>query len=68
MVILLIAREIKNTLYKMSQYFPKTYNHLGRNVKVQLNLYNKNYTTKADLKNARIADISKLTAKSDLAS
>ena len=68
MVILLIVGEIKNTLHKMSQYFPKPHIHFGRNVEVQLNLHSQNYTTKTDLKNATILDIFKLTAKSDLAS
>ena len=39
MVILLIVGEIKNTLHKMSQYFPKPHIHFGRNVEVQLNLH-----------------------------
>ena len=39
MVILLIVGEIKNTLHKMSQYFPKPYIHFGRNFEAQLNLY-----------------------------
>ena len=60
MVILLIVGEIKNTLHKMSQYFPKPHIHFGRNVEVQLNLHSQ--------KNATILDIFKLTAKSDLAS
>ena len=42
MIILLIVRLIKKTLYKMCQYFPKPYR------KVDLS----NYPTKADLKNA----------------
>ena len=32
----------------MSQYFPKPYDHFGRNVKVGLDLFN--YATKSDLK------------------
>ena len=68
MIIILLVGEIKYTLHKMSQYFPKPYIHFGRNVEVQLNLYSQNYTTNTDLKNATIVDISKLTAKSDLPS
>ena len=68
MIIILLVGEIKCTLHKMSQYFPKPYIHFGRNVEVQLNLYSQNYTTNTDLKNATIVDISKLTAKSDLPS
>ena len=49
---------MKKTLHKMSQYFPKPYNHFGRNVKVELDF--PNYPTKSDLKEATLA------AKSDL--
>ena len=42
-------------LYKMSQYFPKSYDI-------------SNYSTKADLKGATVADTSNLAAKSYLAS
>ena len=40
----------------MSEHFPETKSSVGR-VKVELNL--SNYTTKADLKNATVADTSK---------
>ena len=39
MIIILLVGEIKYTLHKKSQYFPKPYIHFGRNVEVQLNLY-----------------------------
>ena len=41
---LLIVGLIKKSLYKMSQYFPKQFNHVGGNVKVKLDL--SNYATK----------------------
>ena len=66
MIIFLIVGSIKKTLYKMSQYFPKTYRSFGGNVKVELDL--SSYAAKTDLKNATGADASKLAAKSDLAS
>ena len=49
----------------MSQYLPKPYDHLGRDINVGADL--SNYATKADLKNATGTDTSKLAAKSDLA-
>ena len=49
----------------MIEYFPKP-KSLGANVKVELDL--SNYATKADLRNARGADMSNFTKKVDLAS
>ena len=65
MIVDLIARLMKKTLYKIRQYFPEPYNFFGRNVKVELDL--PNYATKVDLKNATGTDTSNLAAKSDLA-
>ena len=62
----LIVGLIKNTLYKMSQYFPKTYKPFGGDINVKFDL--SSYATKAYLKNAIVTDPSKLAAKSDLAS
>ena len=66
MIIYLIVELIKKTLYKMSQYFPKPYEPFKREINVKMDLFN--YATKTDLKKAIGIDISKLAAKSDLAS
>ena len=58
MIIFLVVKLIKNTLYKMSQYFPKPYRSFGGNVKVELDL--SSYATKTELKNAAGVDTSKL--------
>ena len=50
----------------MSQYFPKPYEPFGGDIIVKVDL--SNYATKALLKNASGIDMSKLAAKSDLAS
>ena len=49
MIILLIARLIKKTLYKMSQYFPKPYELFVGDINVKIHLWN--YATKDDIKN-----------------
>ena len=55
------------TLYKMSPYFPKQYEHSRRKIKVELDLFN--YAIqKTDLKGAAGVDTSELAAKSDLVS
>ena len=65
MIIHLIVRLIKKTLYKMSQYFfPKPYEPFGREINVKVDLYT--YAIKADLKNVTEVDPSKIAAKSDL--
>ena len=66
MIIPLIVRLIKKTLYKLSQYFPKPYRNFGGNINVKVDL--SSYATKADFKNATGVDTSKVAAKSDLAS
>ena len=48
MIILLIVGLIKNTLYKMSQYFPKPYEPFGGDINVKVNL--SNYATKDAIK------------------
>ena len=65
MIIHIIAVLIKNTLYKLSQYFLEPYSHFRRNVKVELNL--SNYATRFELKEATRIDTSELAAKADLA-
>ena len=50
----------------MSQYFTRPYEPFGGDINVNIDL--SNYATKADLKNAKEIDTSKLAAKSDLAS
>ena len=57
---------MKFSCVKMSQYFPKPYEPFGGDIHVKVDL--SNYATKADLKNAKWIDTSKLAAKSDLAS
>ena len=64
MTILLIVGLIKNTLYKMSQYFPP-YRNFGRNVKVELDF--STYARKAGLRNVKHV-ISNFAMKSNLAS
>ena len=51
---------------KISQYFPKSYEPVGGDINVKVDL--SNYATKSDLKNATEIDTSKLTAKSDVVS
>ena len=65
MIILLIARLMKRTLYKMSQYFPKQHNRFSGNVKIELDL--SNYATKTDLNGETGIDMSNLALKSNLA-
>ena len=43
-IIHLIAGLMKKTLYKLIQYFPKTYGHFGRDISVKVDL--SNYATK----------------------
>ena len=62
----LIAGLIKKTLYKMVQYFPKSYEPLGEDINVKVDL--SNYATKTYFKKPAGVDTSKLAAKSDLAS
>ena len=50
----------------MSQYFTRPYEPFGGDINVNIDL--SNYASKADLKNAKEIDTSKLAAKSDLAS
>ena len=47
-VIHLVVGLIKNTSYKMSQYFPKSYKSFGGNINIKVDL--SNYATKLDLK------------------
>ena len=65
MITHLIARLMKKTLYKMSQYFPKPYESFGGDVNVKVDLCN--YATKTDLKKATRTDTSNLALKSNLA-
>ena len=65
MIILLIVRSIKKTLYKMSQYFPKPYEKLNGDINVKIDL--SNYATKADIKNIAHVDTSSFALKTNLA-
>ena len=65
MIILLIARLIKKTLYKMSQYFPKPYEPFGGDINVKVDL--SNYATKTDIKNILHVDTSSFALKTNLA-
>ena len=67
----LIVRLIKKTLYKMIQYFPRSYEPFGGDTNVNGDL--SNYTRKknkkrTDLKKVAVVDTSNLAAKFDLAS
>ena len=50
----------------MSQYFPKPYEHFGRDINFKINL--SNYATKANLKRVSHVDVSSFALKSNLAS
>ena len=65
MIILLIARLIKKTLYKMSQYFPKPYEPFGGDINVTVDL--SNYATKDDIKNITHVDTSSFALKTNVA-
>ena len=54
MIILLIVRLIKKTLYKMSQYFPKPYESFDGDINVKIDL--SNYAKKDDIKNISHVD------------
>ena len=65
MTILLIVGLIKKTLYKMSQYFPKSYESFGRDINVKIDL--SNYATITDIKNVSHVDTSSFALKTNLA-
>ena len=65
MTIRLILGLIKNTLYEMSQYFPKPFKSFGENINVKVDL--SNYATKTDLKNVTHVDNSNFALKTNLA-
>ena len=66
MILHLRVRLIKNTLHKMTQYFPRQNGRFDGNVTVELDF--SNYVTKADLEGAAEVDTSNIEAKTDLAS
>ena len=61
----LISGLTKNTLQKMSQYFPIPSEHFGRDINVKVDL--SNYATKTNFKKATGIDTSNLAFKSNLA-
>ena len=65
MIILLIDGLIKKTLYKMSQYFPRTYEPFGGNINVKVDL--SNYAAKDDIKNITHVDTSSFALKANVA-
>ena len=65
MIILLIVGLIKKTLYKMSQYFPKSYEPFGGDINVTVDL--SNYATKDDIKSITHVDTSSFGLKTNLA-
>ena len=65
MIILLIAGLIKKTLYKMSQYFPTSYEPFGGNINVKVDL--SNYATKDDIKNITDVNTSSFALKTNVA-
>ena len=66
MIIHLIVGLIKKFLYEKSQYFPKPFRSLGRNINVKVDL--SNYATKTDLKNVTHVDTSSFALKTNLVS
>ena len=64
MIIVLIVRWIKKTLYKNESIFLKPSN-LNENIKVEVDL--SNYATKADIKNITHVDTSNFALKTNLA-
>ena len=65
MIILLIVRLIKKTLYKVSQYFPKPYEPFGGDINVTVDF--PNYATKDDIKKITHVDTSSFALKTNLA-
>ena len=65
MIILLIGGLIKNTLYKMSQHFPKPYGSFGGDINVKIDL--SDYSTMDDIKNITHVDTSSFTLKTNVA-
>ena len=61
----LIAELIKQTLYKMSQYFPNPYEPFGGDINVTVDL--SNYATTDDIKNITHVDTSSFALKTNLA-
>ena len=53
-------------IIKISQYFPKSYEPLGGNINVKVDL--SNYATKTDIKNISHVNTSSFALKSNLAS
>ena len=52
-------------MYKVSQYFPKPYEQLGRDINVKIDL--SNYATKADIRSITHVDTSSFALKTNLA-
>ena len=65
MIIHLIVGLIKETLYKMSQYFPRPYESFGRDINVTVDL--SNYATKKDIHDITHVDTSNFVLKTNLA-
>ena len=65
MIILLIAGLIKNTMYKVSQYFPKPYEPFGGDINVKVDL--SDYATKDNIKNITDVDTSSFALQTNLA-
>ena len=65
-IIHLIAGLIKNTLHKMSQYFPKPHEPFGGGINIKFDL--SNYATKTENKVPTGIATSKVASKSDIAS
>ena len=66
MIIYLIVGLIKETLYIMSQYFPKPYEPFGWDINVKVDL--SSYATKTDLEKATGFDTSNIPVTFDLVS
>ena len=66
MVLLTTISLIAISSYKMSQYFPKTYEPFGGDINIKVDL--SNYATKTDIKNISHVDTSSFALKTNLAS
>ena len=65
MIVVLIVGLVKKTLYKKSQYFPKSYEPFSGDI--NLNIYLSNYATKDDIKNTAHVNTSNFALKTNVA-
>ena len=65
MIVLLIVGLVKKTLYKKSQYFPKSYEPFSGDINLNIDL--SNYATKDDIKNTAHVNTSNFALKTNVA-